>query len=332
MEVIGQIVEYLFARGRLTFQDFRYLANEGFCDELGEETEEYNGVDFDLWNQELPEPWDDLEDLEKYKALKRKKRAQPLSPKGAKAVDIRDRIVERRPSWEPTLAPIVSLAQQMKSSATLETAPILLRDIDPKLLLQAMVAEIKAKPLWFEALWDALKFEEYRQCGGSGSIADNAYRAVLTGRSLSEITKYAWIMRHPEIAWVYTLITVQHQLMRVCGVLFDTQFPLIDSYLAHAYRSKALWPYILLYSAHRYASGKPMVLLGQECWLPADTLPEPPLFASAWESALEMKRIEVLPFMVHATGAQEPVRVIHQASKQPDGLPLLCSSRWYKPY
>jgi len=341
MKVIGQIIEYLYARERLTRQDIAYLDAEGFLDNLAGEFE-YDIHDLRGWNTHAWEIWEDLEEAKKYENLAEsskdqnrlnRKGSRPQAAKGAlKAVDIRDRIVERRPSWAATLSPIVSLARRIAPSATLETAPLLIRDADSAMLLQAMRAELKAIPNWFDALWDALQFEDYRQCGGSGGNADNAYRAILTARCLPDVAKYAWILRHSEIAWVHTLLTVQQQLTRLCGALFDTQFPLIDSYLTQTYRSKAFWPYTLLYSAHRYALGTHTTQPTQERRLPIDAMPAPSCFAAAWEFALEMKREEALPFMVYTTRTQEPAAARADAPEQTEDSPFLCPSRWYKPY
>lgn len=332
MKVIGQIIEYLHARGRLTRRELAYLENEGFLRTTVDEYEydQYFPLYIDPYERD---PLLDQEDAEEAKHRLHQRRSRPQPPKSAlKAVEIRDLIAQRRPGWAEVLSPLVSLARRLSPAATLETAPLLLRDADDARLLAAMVAEIKATADWLETLWEALQFEEYRACCGRGGEADKAYRVILAGRNVSEITKYAWILRHPEIAWVHTLITVQRRIMRMCGVLFETQFPLIDSYLAQTYRSKALWAFILLYSAQRYASDLHPNLLPQECVLRAETLPDPACFAAAWEFALEMRREEVLPFMVSAFGIEDPAEARAKQSTKKGRVPLLCAARWYKPY
>ena len=47
---------------------------------------------------------------------------------------------------------------------------------------------------------------------------------------------------------------------------------------------------------------------------------------------LEMRREEVLPFMVTAFGIEDPAEARANKSTRKGRVPLLCAARWYKPY
>ena len=332
MRVIEQIIYHLHSRGRLTVRDMDFLAAEGFY-AVDPEAEEWVVLASERGavHQEVQEHEDRYDPEERaaqeLRARSRGSRSHSSRPT-LKAAELSALIASKRPEWAEALEPLVALACRLDASANLLTAPHLLQKAPPAALLPLLAEGLRADAVWFSALWRALPFEAYRE-GSWGGPAGNAYRAILTGRDPHEIIKYAWILREPEISWVYALVVAQRKVTAACAQLYDAHFPLIATHLGREYRSNAFTPYVLLYSARKYAAGRlpSQLLTHEETALPMDLMPaaDSPL----WAQAMDMERRTALPYMLHA----RTILAIRNHKNAQDLTPsLVCPKPWFKPY
>jgi hypothetical protein len=334
MRVIEQIIYHLRSRGRLTDQEMAYLGKEGFCQYDGEPDDDSDWHYSTRWNySHFHSDFEDRHDPEERAAqelLAGRRRVGSRRPKPAlKAADLNDQIAAKRPEWAEIVEPLVVLAKRLDASVTQGTAPRLLQKSAPPALLPLLTELLRADSAWFSALWEALRFEEYRhwsqECGNAG----NAYRSILMGRELNEIMKDAWILREAEVAWVYALVTAQRNVAAACRLLYDLDFPLLDTHLGRSYRSGAFLPYTLLYSARKYVMGEldSDLQLRNETTLPMALLPaaDSPL----WSLMMDMERQTILPYMLRANRI---VASRNHKNEQDKTSSLICPQTWYKPY
>ncbi len=242
MKVISELIDYFVRRRALSPQQLEQLSQLGFLDRP------------DAPEAPLPNPSEEAEPEEHPEPppVRAKKRSRP--PRSGLTEDaLSARLAASKADWSEELAGLVSLAQSL-SPATLETAPLILRNAEDDDLEAALRRALDTRTPPFNRLWDAISMRGYHDIvepgTGQGPVA-NSWLAILRSDAHEERGKHAWLLRMPEIRWVYNLIRAQRRVVEVLGSIREQDPEMILRALARDYSPQALLTLLILYNAGR---------------------------------------------------------------------------------
>jgi HEAT repeat protein len=294
MKLVEQLVDYLRSRGALPPAELARLAGKGYI--AAPEGEEVPPTR--LWAEE--HEWDDWGAAPPRRRGRRRKgrpAGQELAPEELSA-----RLAERFGDWEADLEGLVAVQSRLGPCAGWREAADGLCKRPQGELAEALASALRGGALSAGLLWGALHFEGHR-AGLDGLVgeAGNAYRALLAGRPVSELTRYAWLLRHDEPAAVYRLVRAQKALTGALRALYRSAPETVRRSL-----SGTRYPHLLaVLEAARWARGGRGRLDGSSCRYYV-LLPHEESWWQAWSLALQvdeagasalLERCEADPFV-----------------------------------
>jgi hypothetical protein len=335
VKVVVQLVEYLYSRGTISWQDILQLEQTGFVSATqlryanypGEDEEPYDPADFE------PEP-DPTEELLPQKVPPPRHRSSAKTAQTTLA-QLDAWLKSSRLRWAPDLQALLTLAEAtQQSKVRLELVPQVLRKANDDTLLSTLTGLLQARRPSLKMLWTSLDFESYHALPPalkSPGPAVRAYQALIALGSRSAVDKYAWILRSESVNWVYSLVQVQRRLLILAGRIYDHFPALISRELSREDVTPAVWSFILLYNAKRRAntastSAKKAGVPGRhEITL---ELPIDGIAAKAWSQAMAMNKALVLPLLADWQRLMDAP--IGKTPKDRPAFHLFCPRLWHK--
>ena len=253
MKVITELIDYFIERGALSWEQLGQLARLGFYrlpDSYDEEPVCYPDED-------------DGEDEDDTPPVRRVKRKAGIPGRTGNLT------ADSLNSWLKTsiagsagsLHGMTALVQKIDPQATLETTPMILRNVPDGELVEALRHSIATRDPAIDQLWDAMSVRGYREIeGGLGTVAQ-AYRAILRSDEHIERGKHAWLLKQAYVRWIYNLIRGQRRLITMCGGLNREDPELLRRAIGRDYHRTASLASLIVHNAPRR---KPAVRLELE--------------------------------------------------------------------
>lgn len=151
------------------------------------------------------------------------------------------------------------------------------------------------------AVWDAVALDAFRSPfpDAPTGAAIRAYRAMLQASDHAQLPgKYAWLLRHDEVAVVQALAGVQRRLLAASGEVWRGRPGLVTRAMRQAPHLLGLLAHVLLYSSRPRDGGEERF----DSVAPAD---HAPAYRRAWTLAVRIDPDLVLPYLVESTRGSE---------------------------
>jgi HEAT repeat protein len=251
VKLITQLVEYLRSRGALTQVQVSRLAGKGFID-LPREADSSPLLAQDPEEKDYLE-WEAAELAAASHPVRRRRGRKAERAEAEKAEELAGRLAEQLESWEGELQTLTAVAEAFAPCSGWREAADHICKAAARDLAEALAEAMRSNTLSASQLWQALHFEAYRGAlEGLSGPPRKAYRALLTGRHVSELTGYAWLLKYEEPAAVYRLIRAQKALAAALRTVYRVM------------------PERVRRGLHETEHGRPLTLLEAARWLPAE--------------------------------------------------------------
>jgi hypothetical protein len=348
MKVLQQLIKHFWDRGSLTMDQAHYLVEHGFirCRELenyepreGARALDDEGVDradYELQRIEVLLP-DDLERQEnalesrapgKRKAGKSKPKAPELSLEKL-GEELRPEISVRA-GYLPAL---IELASCLREVVDVEEATIALRQQGVDAFRELLVQATETRPGILRDLWCALDvrpFHDLLNAWPHGGRVATAYRAVLNAESAAAWAAHGWIMQVPEMRMVSNLLCVRRRLLAVLTWLLDNAWARLTKCVQapRGPSSYAAWDVgflglVLVVNARDQRLKRKPAGYRYPRWH------GPKTWCEAWETALALDPVAVMPFLIHVYGsAAAPSQDDTASLSEREDIEIVCPYEW----
>lgn len=333
MKVIGQLIRYFQSHGALSDDQVRYLVEHGFmmppADWEGAVEEEpvSSGPPERTWNPPERDAEQDLHD-----------RFTPSTRRGRGAIRHRSQLLEPEEitawldgqfaDWEPALVGLQQVARRFHSVDSWTEAAAIIRQADRQSIRETLRSGLERQELSLGALWESLGFDGYQALVAARAWrgpAASAYRQILAAIDMTQAGRHAWLLRMPQVAAVFNLLSAQRRLAEAFGLVFEHDSPAVSAAMRRETHPLAYWSMLLMYNALRGPSPYgslaqreygPLVWLGDDLThgMAVITLgeggercgPTFELWQRAWSMAMTMLPDAVTPYFAKSVNQDDP--------------------------